>query len=171
MSLAIIDYIFFGAVIIALIVGLMKGFLSRLVSLGGLILGVIVAGQFSAVVSGWLASLIEMESSRNLVAYIVCILVTFIVVAIIGKSLKKIIRSVKLFNSIDKLLGAALSVGIVYVIFGFIFAIINMETEVMMLQYILASLETLAPSTSLAASVYGENAIGNWLASMLFTAL
>lgn len=168
MSLAIIDYVFFAAVMIALIVGLVKGFLSRLITLGGLILGIIVAGQFSTMVSGWMVSLIETESTRNLVAYIVCILVVFIIVSIIGKALKKLVTSVKLLKSLDRLLGAALSVGIVYVVFAFIFAVVSIETETVLLQYIFDALETLAPSTSMAASVYGENAVGNWLVAMLF---
>lgn len=171
MSLAIIDYIFIAAVLIALIVGLVKGFLSRLISLGGLILGIIVAGQFSAIVSDWMASLIEAEATRNLVAYIVCIVVVFIIVSIIGKALKKVVTSVKLLKSLDRILGAVLSVGIVYIIFGFIFVVVNIETEIVLLQYIFDALETLMPSTSLALSLYGENAVGNWLVSMLFTTL
>lgn len=171
MTIAIIDYIFMGAVLIALIVGLIKGFLSRLITLGGLILGFVVAGQFSTVVSGWMVSLIETESTRNLVAYIVCIIVTFIIVFIIGKLLQKLVKSIKLFSVIDRLLGAVLSVGIVYVVFAFIVAVVTIETESTLVQYVLTSLQTLIPDTSLIYTVYGDNAVGSWLMSLIFPAV
>ncbi len=167
MSLQIIDYIFFAAVIIGLIIGLVKGFLSRLIALGGLVLGIIVAGKFSTLVSGWLVSVIEKDSTRNLVAYIVCILATIIVVAIIGKLLKNLVTSVKLLNSLDKLLGAVLSIGIVYVIFAFVFAVVKIETEITILQYVLDAIKAFVPDDAFTATLLGENVVGNWLINML----
>lgn len=167
--MTIIDYILIGAAVIALVVGLIKGVLSMVIDLGGFLLGLYVAGQFSTAVSAWMVSLIESESTRNMVAYIVCVIVTIIVVAIIGKVIKSIIKKVRFLKVLDRLAGAVVSVGIVYAIFGLIFALLTFETDISLVNVIIEFIEGYVPADCFALTVYGEtNVVGNWLMSLLF---
>lgn len=168
--MAIIDYIFIGAVVIALVVGLVKGFLSTLIELGGLIAAIFVAGKFSTLVSGWMASLIVDDSVRNIVAYLVCFIVTIIVVSIIGKLLKRVVKSVKIFSVLDRLLGLVVSVGIVYVIFSIIVPLVATQSDVVFLSDILTLINGLIPDTSYVAQIYASNPVGEWLMALIFPA-
>ncbi len=166
--MGIIDYIFIGVAVIALIIGLVKGVLSMIIDLAGLILGLFVAGQFATLVSSWMTTLIADESTRYLVAYIVCLLATVMVVAIVGKLIKKLITKISVLKVVDKLLGAAVSLAIVYAVFGLIFALLAIDTDNQMISALLGAIEGIVPADSFALTLYGEtNTVGNWLLSLI----
>ena len=101
-----IDIVIIIALIVPALIGLWQGFVKTLLSLVGLIVGVIVASNFYEALAGVL-TFISNPSIANIVAFIIILLAVMAIAAIIAAVLRAILKAIML-GWADRLAGAVL---------------------------------------------------------------
>ncbi len=108
--MSIFDIIVIVCLLIALCIGIKKGFIAQVVSLVSLCLGVWLSVTFAAPVSRWLESWISLDDTvLKIIAFVMIFCVVAIVLTLVGKILEKIVKVV-LLGWLNRLLGAVLAV-------------------------------------------------------------
>jgi len=98
-----IDILLIAFLVLATYIGLRRGFISMVLPLIGLIIGVILAGQHYGTVGGWLP--IENPEYAKWAAYAIIIICVLIVAVILARILRRFVRLV-LLRWVDLLGGA-----------------------------------------------------------------
>lgn len=112
--------------ILAFFNGLQKGLVMQLVSLVGLILAVIFAGQLAKNILPWFMEVVQLSSNvAPVVAYIVAFALIMVVVSLIGNLIQKFMEAVHI-NFLNKLLGGVIALGISMVILSLILNLVLM---------------------------------------------
>lgn len=112
--------------ILAFFNGLQKGLVMQLVSLVGLILAVIFAGQLAKNILPWFMEVVQLSSNvASVVAYIVAFALIMVVVSLIGNLIQKFMEAVHI-NFLNKLLGGVIALGISMVILSLILNLVLM---------------------------------------------
>ncbi len=108
-TMGIFDIIVLVCFLIALCIGLKKGFIAQVVSLVSLCLGVWLAVTFSVPVSRRLEEWVSFDGTGlRIAAFVLIFCVTVLVLTLAGKVLEKIIKVV-LLGWLNRLLGAVLA--------------------------------------------------------------
>lgn len=108
--MSVFDIIVAVCLLIALCMGLKKGFIAQVVSLVALCLGVWLSVTFAAPVSQWLKEWASLDDTvLKVIAFALIFCVTVIVLTLIGKIVEKIVRVVML-GWLNRLLGATLAI-------------------------------------------------------------
>lgn len=103
----IIDIILLICFIPAVVQGIRKGFISQVVSIVSLILGVWMSARFASIVSGWIGQWITASTQvLELVAFALIMILVFLVLGALGKVIEATIKLVML-GWLNKLLGVA----------------------------------------------------------------
>ena len=109
-SMSIFDIIVLSCLLIALCIGLKKGFIGQVVSLVALCLGVWLSVKFSVGVGQWLKSWIALDDTvLKVIAFILIFCITVLGLTLIGRILEKIVKVV-LLGWLNRLLGATLAI-------------------------------------------------------------
>ncbi len=107
MHLAPIDYVFFGIILVAAIRCAVRGFVSEVLSMAALILGVAAAILFSSslsvVVEGWIGE----TAWSQVIAFLAIFIVVYLVVKLLEGLLKKLLDKIRL-DKLDHSLGLIL---------------------------------------------------------------
>ena len=137
----IIGYVFLGIAAIALIVGLVKGFVDALLGIASAAGSIAVAVIFTPKVCEieMVKNLIEdtpivingqeMFYLRTVIVSCVLFLATLLVILALKSVFNSILKRVGVLKFLDRLLGAAFNVAFVWAIFGIIFTMSNAGTE------------------------------------------
>ena len=137
----IIGYVFAGIALIALIVGLKKGFVSTLLGLlsavGSIAVAIILTPKVCEmefvknaiedtpiVINGQ-----EMFYLRTVIVFFVLFVVSLIVILAIKGLFKSLLKRAKALKFVDRLLGGVFNVAIIWAVFGILFAISNIGTD------------------------------------------
>ena len=108
--MSVFDIIVLSALLIALCVGLKKGFISQVVSLVALCLGIWLSVKFSPAVGKWLAEWVSIDGTAlKVIAFILIFCAVTLGLTIVGKVLEKVVKVV-LLGWLNRLLGSVLSV-------------------------------------------------------------
>ena len=121
----VLDAILLLCFVPAVIQGLRKGFISQVISIISLIIGVWLSFRFSSSFSTWLAGYIDgNERILNIISFILILILTSLVLSAIGKMMEKVIRILmlewlnKLFGVIFSLLKTTLILGLLVMTFS-----------------------------------------------------
>lgn len=121
----ILDIILLICFIPAIVQGIRKGFISQVISIVSLILGIWLSARFATVVSGWLGQWITAPGQvLEIVAFALILVLVFLGLGAVGKLLEATIRLVmlgwlnKLLGVVFALLKTALIVGLVIMAFS-----------------------------------------------------
>jgi membrane protein required for colicin V production len=109
-----LDIVSVIALIVPTLIGFFQGFIKTLLSLIGLVIGIVVASRFYETVSGWLG-FIPNDSVARIVAFVLLLVAVMVVAALIAKVLKALLKAIML-GWADHLAG-----GILGLIFGVFF--------------------------------------------------
>ena len=137
----IIGYVFAGIALIALIVGLKKGFVSTLLGLlsavGSIAVAIILTPKVCEmefvknaiedtpiVINGQ-----EMFYLRTVIVFFVLFVLSLIVILAIKGLFKSLLKRAKALKFVDRLLGGVFNVAIIWAVFGILFAISNIGTD------------------------------------------
>ena len=121
----ILDAIILIALIPALIQGVKKGFISQAIAIISVIVGIWASARFANMVTVWLSKFITTsEQVMKIIAFIVILVVVFMILGLIGKFLESILK-VTMLSWVNKLLGALFSVGKAFLIIGLIILAFN----------------------------------------------
>lgn len=134
----IIDIILLICFIPAVIQGIRKGFISQVISIISLVLGIWMSARFASLVSTWLAQWITASGQiLEIVAFALILVVVFLVLGALGKLLEATIKLImlgwlnKLLGVVFALLKTGLIVGLVIMAFSSLnatFGIVKPET-------------------------------------------
>lgn len=105
-----IDYVFIALLLILSIRGAYKGFVSELLSMAGLILGVGAAVLFSGVFANYLEKIWGKSNWNFLIAFLIIFLVVYIIAKIFEGLLHKLFTALHL-EKLDRVLGFFLGIG------------------------------------------------------------
>jgi membrane protein required for colicin V production len=103
-----LDIIVIILLIISAIGGLASGLIKSVLSLVGLIVGILVAGHFYATLAGYL-TFIPNESGARIFSFILIVLVFILIAALLGVMLTKVVSAISL-GWLNRLGGAAFGV-------------------------------------------------------------
>lgn len=123
--MSILDIILLICFIPALVQGLKKGFISQVIAIVSIVVGVSVSLKFANIAGAWLAQHIDASGEiLKVTAFALILIGVFIVLGLLGKLLEKILKLVML-NWLNKLLGVlfaflktALIVGLMIILFN-----------------------------------------------------
>lgn len=105
----VLDIILLICFIPAVIQGIRNGFIAQIISIAALILGVWASARFTPEVSTWLAQYITVsEQVMKVISFTAILLMSFLVLALIGKFLEATFKLVML-GWLNSLLGAVFS--------------------------------------------------------------
>ena len=99
-----LDIIIAIALVIPIGVGLLQGLIKAVLSLAGLIIGVVLASNFYSQLAGVLG-FIQNEGIANIVAFIIILLVVIIIASLLANLLKSVIKAITL-GWVDRLGGS-----------------------------------------------------------------
>ena len=123
--MSILDIILLICFIPALVQGLKKGFISQVIAIVSIVVGVSVSLKFANIAGAWLAQHIDASGEiLKITAFALILIGVFIVLGLLGKLLEKILDFVFL-GWVNKLLGTVFSLMKGILILGLIALIIN----------------------------------------------
>ena len=121
----ILDIIILICLVPAVIQGLRKGLITQVISIISIIAGVWASANFANFVADWVAQYITASDQIiKIVAFILILVMVFVVLAIIGKALEGIVKLVML-GWLNRLLGVAFSLLKCILILGLIVLAFN----------------------------------------------
>lgn len=122
--MVVLDYVILGSLAVALVLGLWKGFLKQVFA----IVGVFVIGLCTSLLSPypdkWLASLIEKDVTRHVVAIVGTFVVLTGIYILITTLISKAVNKIHVLGWLNRLLGAVFAVGVVYMVYAVVVAIV-----------------------------------------------
>ncbi len=124
--MTVIDIIILVLLALAVFKGIKDGLMRQLGGIVGLILGIFLAGRFSAMLSGWLHRVAPTLSENvvKVLSFIVIIVVVCLCVVLLSRLLEKVIKITTL-GWINRLLGVLLSVSAVVLLIGVVISVIE----------------------------------------------
>lgn len=144
--MTVIDIIIIVLLALAVFKGIKDGLVRQVGGIAGLILGIFLAGRFSAFLAGWMHQWINAsESTVKAVSFAVIIIVVCLCMYLLGRLLEKIIKITTL-GWINRLLGVVLSVCTVVLLIG---AVISLIEYINSTWFVLVPQEQLAKSKSI----------------------
>ena len=127
-----VDIVIIVYLCLSVIVGFMQGFIRTVLSIIGLIIGIILASHFYKQL-GNILTFISNKNVANVVAFIIILLVVMIVAAVIAAILRSIIKAIML-GWVDRLGGAVIGLIIGVLSISAFLAIIVKYNTAMLLQ-------------------------------------
>ena len=167
-AVSILDIIFFIALAAGIVLGLLRGLLKQIFALVGVVLIAIGTSYASPIASKMLQNIIESETTRSIVAVIATFIVLSIVYAVVTTVISHVINKTPVLGRLNRILGAAFAVIVVYLVFGFVTALV-VETS----SDFLAALKGIFDKSWVVTNIYGgaespeRNFFGHWLLRVL----
>ena len=170
------DLVFVGLALIALIVGLSKGFVAQIFGFVGFIASLVIAFfvcqpltdaiiPIFAPLYSWVGESLGYILALVIV-FAVLVLLVKIVLILLQKLFKSLIDKLQVIKAIDKILGLILSLGILYTIFAAIIALLTLvPTEV--LPGVQEIIHQQIYNGVILNGIYSNNFLGNWLLSVI----
>ena len=124
--MSVIDIVILVLLALAVIKGLKDGLMKQVGGIVGLLLGIVLAGRFSAMLSGWLQRVAPTisESVVKVLSFIIIIVVVCLCVVLLSRLLEKVIK-ISTLGWLNRLLGVLLSVSAAVLVMGVIISVIE----------------------------------------------
>ncbi len=160
----VFDWIFVAALVFGFVLGLIKGFLKPLLSAIGFIVVAFGASLLAPTVQGWMMGIEMNESLRPLLAIVLSFIALAIIWILISFVLRKIFTRRKGMGIVNRVIGAALGLVIVYLVFAVIVAFIVGPLGGLM-PFITDKLGPEVEASWLRTHIYTDkgNFFGNWI--------
>ncbi len=166
--MTLLDFIFLGALALGLVLGIWKGFIKQVFALAGVFVVAIGTTYLAPYPNNWLASVIESEATRSIVAIAITFVVLAIVYGVITGFIGKLVNKIPILGWLNRLLGAVFSVAVVYLIFSVIVSLF-VGTSDEFLAGLKGLLQESFDTSWIVNNIYGgkanpeRNFFGNWL--------
>ena len=162
----IIDFVILAILVIGLVIGVVRGFIGQLLTLLGIVVVAIGTSYLFRYPQQWLVNVIPNEQIVSIVSIVLTAIVILIVYSILAKIISKIFKAFTIMKVIDRILGAVLSVAVVYALMA-IFVELLTRTDI---EFMAKINEVLAPQTEnslLINTVYENNFFGKWILDVI----
>lgn len=171
-----VDLAFLAFALIAIIVGLCKGFFAQLFEFAGIVAAILIAFFVCKPLTDKMlpvfAPLIE-KAGETLgyyaalaIVFVVLMLIVNILLFLLKKLTKGLVGKVGAVKVVDKILGLALSVGILYTIFAAVLALITLLPSDF-LPDVQTTINNQLYGGTVVKAIYTSNPLGSWLLSLL----
>ena len=121
----ILDIIILLCLVPAIVLGIKKGFISQVVSIISLIVGVWASARFANIVGEWLAQYINTsEQALKVIAFAIILLLVMLGLFLAGKLMEGFVKLITL-GWLNKLLGVIFSLGKCLLIMGLVIMFFN----------------------------------------------
>lgn len=164
--MTVLDYIFIGCAAVAVAVGAWKGLLKQLFALVGIFVVAVGTTYLAPHPAQWLSSVIEGDGLRSIVAMIITFVVLALAYGIVTAIISKIVNKGKVLGALNRVLGAVLAVGVVYLVFAVLCSLL-LDTADDFLPRIKGLLQQSFRESWVMQNVYANNFFGNWLLGVL----
>lgn len=167
--MTILDYAYLILLAVAFFLGLVKGFLKIAFALVGVVVVSIGASYLSPYADGWLTSVIASDGTRAIVAMVATFLALSIIYGFITKLISKLINKISILGWINRLLGAATGVAIVYLVFALVTSLVFNSAEEGILSNFASLIKEPFSESWIITNIYGgaenpeKNFFGGWL--------
>jgi membrane protein required for colicin V production len=104
-TLTIVDWVIVAILVGSVLAGIVQGFLRSIFSLGGLVLGLVIAAWNYPYVAAFFRKLVRSEEVANAIGFILIAVAVTAVAAVIGIALSKVFKKIGL-GCLDSLAGA-----------------------------------------------------------------
>lgn len=162
----IIDYVFIACFAIGLIVGVVKGLISQILALLGVVSVAVGTAYLFKYPQQWLASVIPNEQLASIVAIILTLIVLAAVYSLIAWLVNKPFKNIKLVKAIDKVLGMVLGILVAYAAIGVFVAMLT-QTNAEFLPKTKELLGSQMENSVIVKYVYAKNFFGNWILDLI----
>ncbi len=120
-----IDIVILVILFVAIIKGLMDGFIKQIAGILGLILGIYLSYKFSSLLSVWLNNWINVsESIVKIISFAIISIAAIIGIAFLGKIVQKIVNITTL-GWLNRLVGVLFAIFTTILILGILFSLIH----------------------------------------------
>ena len=164
--MTVLDYIFIGCAAVAVAVGAWKGLLKQLFALVGIFVVAVGTTYLAPYPAQWLSSVIEGDGLRSIVAMIITFVVLALAYGIVTAIISKIVNKGKVLGALNRVLGAVLAVGVVYLVFAVLCSLL-LDTADDFLPRIKGLMQQSFRESWVMQNVYANNFFGNWLLGVL----
>ena len=124
--MVLLDWIIVAILGAGLVMGIAKGVIQQIFSLGGLVLGIVLGTLLYIPFAGLLLDIFRMsEQTARIVAFVIILLVVPMVCGLLGKALSKLIHEANL-GFIDRVLGGLFGLFKVVLILGLVIMVMDM---------------------------------------------
>lgn len=158
----VLDYIILLLLVAGVVRGLFKGLLKQVLTVASILVVVLLTATFTPYTQKWLSSVIENENTRSVIAMLTAALLLGIACALVSALIRRLLTSVSVLKTADRLLGGVLGLAVVYMIFAVLFSLFNSTGEefLPLLKRVVG--ETFATSW-FANTIYANNFFGDWV--------
>ena len=164
--MAVIDYIFIALCAIGIIVGLLKGFFKLLFGFLAFIVVPIGTAYLSVYPAQWLSGLITDGSLLTIVSVVVTFIALSLVYGLITGLIVKLLHKTTGIRLADRLLGLVISVGMVYLAFAVLEAMMT-NTSAEFLPLIKKLLGDQFTQSKICPTLYSNNFFGDYIVEVI----
>ncbi|MDE7454492.1 MAG: CvpA family protein [Clostridia bacterium] len=162
----IIDYVIIAIAVIALIIGLIRGLISQVMVLLGIVAVAVGTSYLFRFPMQWLSGVITNEKVCGIVAIIVTVIVLSLIYGVIAHFVKKPFKSIKVLKAVDKILGAVLGLAVAYSLVAIFVAALT-RTDIEIFAKLSTALQNQTENSAIINSVYSNNFFGNWILDVI----
>lgn len=158
----VFDYIILGVAAVCFIIGLIRGLLKQVFSVGGVFVVFYGASELTPYAQELLGKIIPDVATSSTVCFIVAAVVILIAWSLISGLICKIVNN-GVLGGINRLLGGVLGVAIVYCIMAVVVALYQAPNFMPELTQKLAPTFEGEGGSWIISNVFSSNPVGNWL--------
>lgn len=158
----VVDIIFLIMMALCVVLGVFKGLIRQLFTIGGIIVVATLTATLAPWVQSWFVNVIENEGTRSLIAMIAAALILAVGYAIVAIILTRILRKFKIIGVLDKVLGGVLGFAVVYLLFAVLFALIK-DTPPAFLSWLKGLVGEGFMTSWVGNHIYANNFFGHWI--------
>ena len=158
----VLDFVILAILAISMIVGLFKGLLKQLLTVVGIIVVAMLTATVAPFVQSWFVNIIPNEGTRAAVAMFASLILLAVAYGVLAWLLGKLLKKIKIFKVLDKILGGAMGIAVVYLVFSVIFAVI-LDTNENFLPSIKNSVGDAFQNGWFGTHIYAKNPFGTWI--------
>ena len=165
----ILDYIIIAVALVSFVLGLVKGFLTPVVNLAGFFVVLYAGGAFSSTLYPLISQVIPDENTCSIASAIASMLLVWFAYFLISRLIVKVITKSKVLGAVNRLIGGALGVVMVYLVVSIVTAF--MQNENTLFASIREQYGEAFNQSWVVQNIYKTNPIGEGLVNSAFQKL
>lgn len=125
----VIDYVILGILVVSMIIGFVKGLLTQLLTVAGIIVVALLTATVSPFVQSWLVNVIAEEGVRAAVAMFATVILLSAAYGVVAWLIGRLLKKIKVIKTLDVIFGGVMGIAVVYLVFAVIFALFTQTSE------------------------------------------
>ena len=158
----VLDFIILAILALSMVIGFFKGLIKQLLTVVGIVVVAMLTAIVAPYVQNWFASTEMAEGTRSAVAMFATVILLAVVYSILAMLVSRLLKRFHLIKMLDRLLGGAMGIVVVYLVFAVIFALI-LNTSAEFLPKLKSWLGESFGNGFFGTKIYKNNFFGDWV--------